>query len=209
MLKIRWPCFYCQKNKTKHIWALPENHLPTTSSSNLALLWLLVQSPLLPLTQHFTAWLCFTRLSFTRLCLSEPPFQSCTRVALCVEAVCSVYLDVWWDKINTANRILLPPSCFHSAALCILPPPFVPSPSAEGVAATISLHQRRPSPLCFLKLRVCCVLLLHCFTHAFYWRRVCVHHAAGTHLAQVHLPRRGRGLKRTVWGRQARLGVIA
>lgn len=153
LIKGAWACYslncchgiklqnQCQKfadhvfidKKTKHIWALPENHLPTTSSSYLSLLSLLVQSPLLPLTQHFTAWLRFTRLSFTRPCLSEPPFQSCTRVALCVEAVCSVYLDMWWDKINTANRILLPPSCFHSAALCILPPPFVPSPSAEGV----------------------------------------------------------------------------
>lgn len=66
-------------------------------------------------------------------------------------------ISTWWDKINTANRILLPPSCFHSAALCNLPPPFVPLPSTEGVAATISLHQCRPSPLGFLKLTVCCV----------------------------------------------------
>lgn len=77
------------------------------------------------------------QLAFTQLFL-----QAFLSVVLhCVRKLCAVsILNMWWDKINTANRILLPPSCFHRAAVCILPPPFVPLPSSEGVAETISLY---------------------------------------------------------------------
>lgn len=87
----------------------------------------------------------------------------------------------------------------------MLPPPFVPLPSSEGVAATISLHQR---PALFsLRLFEVDDLTARCFTCAFYWRRVCVHQCWRLRIwPKVCVSWRGRRLERTGWGHWARFG---
>lgn len=91
---------------------------------------------LLPLLTPFTSGPVSSVVTNTTLYLGFHWLELLFRVALvlrCVWVPCAESILTWWNKINTADRILLPPSCFHSAALCILPPPFVLSPSTEGV----------------------------------------------------------------------------